>query len=52
MGEDKTKIAVEIEYFNHKHDLKLTDEKVHNNEKKMQRVCKNYSPSFLQLCQV
>ena len=33
VGEDGTEIATEIEHFSHKHDLKLTDEKVHNNEK-------------------
>ncbi|KAF3969177.1 hypothetical protein CMV_007007 [Castanea mollissima] len=33
VGEDGTEIATEIEHFSHEHDLKLTDEEVHNNEK-------------------
>ena len=31
--EDGTKIATEIDHFSHRHDLKLTNEEVHNNEK-------------------
>ena len=33
VGEDGTEIATEIEHFSHGHDLKLTDEEVHSNEK-------------------
>ncbi|KAK7840228.1 uncharacterized protein LOC112037946 [Quercus suber] len=33
VGEDGTEIVTEIEHFSHGHDLKLTDEEVHNNEK-------------------
>ncbi|KAM3704705.1 hypothetical protein ACJW31_03G025700 [Castanea mollissima] len=33
VGEDGTEIATEIKHFSHEHDLKLTDEEVHNNEK-------------------
>ncbi|KAK7840226.1 hypothetical protein CFP56_016916 [Quercus suber] len=33
VGEDGTKITTEIEHFSHEHDLKLTDEEVHNYEK-------------------
>ena len=33
VGEDGTEIATEIEHFSHEHDLKLTDEEVHSNEK-------------------
>ncbi|XP_075658613.1 uncharacterized protein LOC142628388 [Castanea sativa] len=32
-GDHGTEIATEIEHFSHEHDLKLTDEEVHNNEK-------------------
>jgi len=32
MGEDKIEMAEEIEHFSHKHDLKITDELLTNNE--------------------
>ena len=44
--ENGTKIATEIDHFNHRHDLKLTNEEVHNNEK-CERMCKSNFPSFL-----
>ncbi|KAL4636811.1 hypothetical protein ACB092_03G035500 [Castanea dentata] len=33
VGEDGTKIATAIKHFSHRHDLKLIEEEVHNNEK-------------------
>ncbi|KAL4615747.1 hypothetical protein ACB092_07G149200 [Castanea dentata] len=33
VGEDGTEIATKIKHVSHEHDLKLTDEEVHNNEK-------------------
>ena len=46
VGEDGTKIAVEIEHFSHKHDLKLTDEGVHNNEEKCDGCVRAILPHF------
>ena len=46
MGEDGTEIAVEIEHFSHKHDLKLIDEEVHNNEEKCDGCVRAILPPF------
>ncbi|KAL4636793.1 hypothetical protein ACB092_03G034300 [Castanea dentata] len=45
VGEDGTKIATEIEHFSHEHDLKLIDERVHNNEK-----CNGYRMFWCRAC--
>ena len=46
VGEDGTEIAVEIEHFSHKHDLKLTDEEDHNNEEKCDGCVRAILPPF------
>ena len=44
VGEDG--IAIEIEHFSHEHDLKLTDEEVHNNEEKSDGCVRVILPPF------
>ena len=46
VGEDKTKIAIEIKHFSHGHDLKLTDEEVHNKEEKCDGCVRAIFPPF------
>ena len=45
-GEDGTEIVTEIKHFSHGHDIKLTDEEVHNNEEKCDGCVRAILPPF------
>ncbi|KAK7850823.1 uncharacterized protein LOC112028474 [Quercus suber] len=44
--EGETEIATEIKHFSHEHDLKLTNEEVHNNEEKCDGCVRAILPPF------